>query len=314
MTNKELYQSTFSQLHTSVQVNWEDYQPMKKRTKITRIFIAVAAAAAILGAFTVTAVAFNLFGLRDLAFPERTTLHVPVVDPDTGDVSYEDRVVDMISLQGYADTPESQACMEWESFYEDYIAHHPPFGNDIYNEGGGYSEYSVYDDTMAAKLDEIAAKYGLELHQTMSDVPGRDAWLEVIGPTFLGKGNIGYFGYRYDDGTCAFDGEAAPEGYGILEYQFRYSRKGYLDTVSLNVGNLSDYVEWDYTAACGVPVKLALGPTRAFIWADLPEGFAFVNILSGSLGDEYFSTDPISEWEVEALADLFDFTALNTQK
>lgn len=34
----------------------------------------------------------------------------------------EERMVDMISLQGYADTPENQACMEWERFYSEYTA------------------------------------------------------------------------------------------------------------------------------------------------------------------------------------------------
>lgn len=309
MSNKELYQSTFSQLHTSVQVNWEDYQSVKKPTKTIRIFLTVAAAAAILGTFTATAMAFNLFGLRDLAFPEQTTLHVPHVDMDTGDISYEDRVVDMISMQGYADTPENQACLEWNQFYYEYTATHT-FGNTIYAPNGPYTEYSVFDETMAAKLGEIVAKYDLQLHQNLNDVPGREAWLVLLGPTFLSERNTGYFGYRYDDGTCAFDGDAILTDYDLLEYQFRYSRKGYLDTVSLNVGNLADYMEWDYTAACGTRVKLALGPTRAFIWADLPEGFVFVNILSGTQGDDTFSSGPIGRQEVEELADQFDFTVL----
>ena len=76
-------------------------------------------------------------------------------------------------------------------------------------------------------------KYGLKLHQSMEDVPGREAWLEWFGPDFLAEGNMGYYGYAYDDGTCAFDGDAdlGPD-YSAVSYQFRYSRKGYLDTVS----------------------------------------------------------------------------------
>lgn len=311
MKNKELYQATFSQLHTSVKVDLEDYQMAKKHVNVMRILAVAAAAAALLAAMTATALAFNLFGLRDIAFPEQTTLHVPVVDCETGEVHYEDRVVDMVSMQGYADTPEAQACMEWEQFYMEYTNTHS-FNNDIYDEGGRYSCYPVYDDTMAAKLDEIAAKYSLELHEGEEEVPGRDAWLEAVGPTFILDNNTGYWGYRYADGTCSFDGDAQLEGYGILGYQFRYARKGYLDTVVMNVGALNDYAEWDYTTANGVVLKLALGPNRSFIWCDLPEGFLFINVLGGRDGDSTFAPEPIAAAQVEQLAEMFDFTALNS--
>ncbi len=311
MKNKELYQATFSQLHTSVTVDLEDYKMTKKHVNVMRIAAVAAAAAALLAAMTATALAFNLFGLRDIAFPERTTLHVPVVDYDTGEVHYEDRVVDMVSMQGYADTPEAQACMEWETFYYEYTATHS-FSNDIYDEGGRYSQYPVCDDTMAAKFDEIVAKYGLQLHTELFDVEDRDGWLEAVGPTFLLDNNTGYWGYRYDDGTFSFDGDAQLEGYGLIDYQIRYARKGYLDTVSLNVGDLSDYAEWDYTTANGVALKLALGPIRSFIWADLPEGFLFVNVLTGRDGDDTFSSGPITAAHVEQLAESFDFTALDS--
>ena len=114
MKNKDLYKEVFSQVHTSVQINVEDYQIMKKQHFPVRTFVALAAIVALMAAMTATAVALNLFGLRDLAFPDRTAIQIPHVDASTGDISYEDRVVDMISLQGYADTPENQACAEWK--------------------------------------------------------------------------------------------------------------------------------------------------------------------------------------------------------
>lgn len=310
MKNKDLYKEVFSQVHTSVRINVEDYQTMKKQHFPARTFVALAAVVALMAAMTATAVAFNLFGLRDLAFPNRTTLQVPHVDESTGSVSYVEQMVDMISLQGYAETPENQACAEWDRFYWDYTDSHT-FGNDIYDEGGKYSLYSVYDDAMAAKMDEIVDKYGLKLHQSMEDIPGRSAWLEVFGDSFLGENNTGYYGYRYDDGTCAFDGDAALDGCGLVGYQFHYARKGYLDTVSLNVGNLDDYEGWDYQAQNGVSVKLALGPNRSFIWADLEEGFLFVNVLTGTEGDDTFSSGAIDKRGLEALADSFDFSVLS---
>lgn len=312
MKNKELYQSTFSQLHTSVQVKPEDYQTVKRHPNVLRMLAAVAAAAVLLAAMTATALAFNLFGLRDLAFPERTTLHIPNVEPDTGDITWEDRVVDMISMQGYADAPEARACMEWQRFYQEYTEAHS-FDNSIYDEGGRYSLYGVFDDTMAAKLDEIAEKYGLKLHESMADIEDRDSCLEMIGPTFLVENNTCYWGYRYEDGTAAFDGAAELDGCGLIDYQLRYARRGYFDEVALNVGNLTDYAEWDYTAANGVPLKLALGTNRSFIWADLGEGFLFVNVLTGSQGNDTFSQGAaIDRKGLERLAESFDFTALRS--
>ena len=311
MKNKDLYKEVFSQVHTSVRIKAEDYQTMKKQHFPARTFVALAALIALMAAMTATAVALNLFGLRDLAFPEKTTIHVPHVDGETGDISYEERHVDMISLQGYADTPEHRACMEWDRFYWDYVSD-KHFSNDIYDEGGKYSLYSVYDDAMAARMDEIVEKYGLKLHQSMEEVPGREAWLERFGPTFLSDMNIGFYGYAYDDGTCAFDGDAdlGPD-YSVVSYQFHYARKGYLDTVSLNVGDLDDYQDWDYQTKDGVTVKLSLGPSRSFIWADLEEGFLFVNVLSGTQGDETFAELPLDRAGLEALADSFDFSVLS---
>ena len=310
MKNKELYREVFSQVHTSVQINLEDFQMTKKQHFPVRTFVALAAIVALMAAMTATAVALNLFGLRDLAFPDRTAIQIPHVDASTGDISYEDRVVDMISLQGYANTPENQACVEWENFYQEYTADRR-FSNDIYDEGGRYSMYSVYDDVMAERFDEIVEKYGLKLHQSMEDVPGREAWLERFGPDFLAEGNMGYYGYAYDDGTCAFDGDAVLDGFGTVEYQFHYARKGYFDTVTLNVGDLTSYQNWDYQTRHGTAVKLALGPSRSFIWADLEEGFLFVNVLTGTGGDDTFSSGAIDREELEALADSFDFSALS---
>lgn len=195
MKNRDLYKEVFSQVHTSVRINVEDYQTMKKQHFPARTFVALTAIVALMAAMTATAVAFNLFGLRDLAFPEKTAIRVPHVDEETGDVSFESRDVDMISLQGYTETPENQACAEWDRFYWDYTADRT-FGNDIYDEGGKYSLYSVYDDTMAARMDEIVDRYGLKLHQSMEDVPGREAWLERFGPDFLAEGERGLLWLR----------------------------------------------------------------------------------------------------------------------
>lgn len=324
MKNKDLYKATFSQLHTSVQVDeLMKETTMKNHSNISRRLFAVAAAAALICALGATAMALNLFGLRDLAFPDRTTLHVPVPvftqDPEGNEVidhyDYEDRVVDMISMQGYADTPEAKACVEWRQFYQEYTDTHS-FNNDIYDEGGKYQCYAVYDDAMAARLEEILAKYGLGLHREMTMLDGTGDLRGEVGATFLGEGNTAFWGYIYDDGTLSFEGDAEQvddktlDCY-TLEYQFRYVKKGIFDEVALNVGDLADYTDWDYRTFGGVDLKLSLGLIRSFIWAETKEGFLFINVLSGTQGDDTFSSGPIGRAQLEALAEQFDFSLLS---
>lgn len=317
-TNKDLYKETFSQLHTSVRVDELIKETtMKTHTIFTRRLLTAAAVAALICALGATAMAFNLFGLRDLAFPERTTLKIPVPvftqDPEGWEVidhyDEEIREVDMISLQGYADTPEAKACVEWQQFWQEYTDTRS-FDNGIYDEGGKYQCYSVFDDTMAAKFDEIVAKYGLSLHQKMTMLEGTGDLRGEVGATFLGEDNTAYWGYRYDDGTLSFEGAAQQADYGALDYQFRYTRKGIFDEVVLNVGNLADYTDWDYETGNGVALKLSLGPTRSFIWAETEGGFLFINVLAGIEGDDIFSPEPIGQAQLEALAEQFDFSLL----
>ena len=58
-------------------------------------------------------------------------------------------------------------------------------------------------------------------------------------------------------------------------------------------------------------MKLSLGPHRSFIWADLEEGFLFINVLNGTEGDETFAAVPIDQKGLESLADQFDFSVLS---
>ena len=59
----------------------------------------------------VTAVATNLFGLRDLIIAPEA-----IVGPE-GDKE----TVELISMQGYYDSPEAKACAEWQEFYSKYV-------------------------------------------------------------------------------------------------------------------------------------------------------------------------------------------------
>ncbi len=310
MSNREFYQDTFSQVRSSTEIRWEDFQSMKRRKNPARRVLALAAAVCLLAVLSIAAAATGLFGLRDVLLPEKGSVYVT----DENDVvvpgEYEYR--DFVSLSGWQDTPESRALAEWRSFLEDYDRDGAIIG-EIGNSPTGFEEdyglYLVYTREMADKLEEIAAKYGLCLHTRMEDVMP-ETWRTAAGD-FCGENVMAYSGYIYENGTFRFDGEADLDGYGYIEYQFSRSVRGAFDDVSLNIGDAADFREWTYETADGTPVTLGLGAkNRSLILADLGDSFILVNVLTGEAGDDTFSSGPIGRAELEALADSFRFSAL----
>lgn len=310
MSNREFYQDTFSQVRSSTEIRWEDFQSMKRRKNPAKRVLALAAAVCLLAVLSIAAAATGLFGLRDVLLPEKGSVYVT----DENDVvvpgEYEYR--DFVSLSGWQDTPESRALAEWRSFLEDYDRDGAIIG-EIGNSPTGFEEdyglYLVYTREMADKLEEIAAKYGLCLHTRMEDVMP-ETWRTAAGD-FCGENVMAYSGYIYENGTFRFDGEADLDGYGYIEYQFSRSVRGAFDDVALNIGDAADFQEWTYETADGTSVTLGLGAkNRSLILADLGDSFILVNVLTGKAGDDTFSSGPIGRAELEALADSFQFSAL----
>lgn len=311
MSNKDFYQETFSQVHGSKIIRWEDYQEMKHRKNLKRLTV-LAAAAALMAALSGFAMAVNFFGLRDILLPEQQSVNVVdengVVVP--GEVEYKD----FVSLSGYQNTPESQALAEWQAFLESYDrdgAILDQVGNNPTGFEDRYGLYLVYSQEMADKLEEIIAKYKLQLHSWM-EVVLPPSWPAAVGGIFLAENNTAWSGYIYEDGTFRYDGEAELEGYGTIEYQFSRSVRGSFNDVTLNIGDLTDFQEWVYQTSSGTAVILGLGGrTRSLIAADLGDSFVLVNVLAGAEVDDTFSSGSIGKAELEALADSFDFTALD---
>ena len=67
-----------------------------------------------------------------------------------------------------------------------------------------------------------------------------------------------------------------------------------------------DYEQWEYTTADGVPLLLALGPSKALILADTEESFVTVNVL----GDWAMGTFDISREDLEEIAEGFHFSVV----
>lgn len=305
MNDRELYRRTFSQVHPSKTVTWEDTRQMKqKRRRPVGRLAPLAAAIALLALLGGTAVAVNLFGLRDALLPQRQ--EVNVLDPDTGlPVPGEQTQVDVISLSGFMDSPESKALAEWQAFLEDYDR-----DGEILKSVGNtldpvlfekYGCYGVYTQEMGDKLEEIAEKHGLSLHTEMIDLYAHPEALGVLRD--FGGGNETYWTYMYEDGGCHFDGYAYVEGWGLVDIQFQRSVKGVFNEVTLSVVDASEYEEWTYRTKSGVEALLAMGPGKSVILADLPDSFVVFNVFIGTDGE-------MTRARLEAVADCYDLSLL----
>lgn len=308
MNDRELYRRTFSQVHPSKTITWEDVKQMKqKRRRPLGRLVPLAAVIALLALLGGTAVAVNLFGLRDALLPQRQ--EVEVLDPETGlPVPGEKTQVDVISLSGFANTPESKALAEWQEFLDGYDRDGSilnSVGNAIDPALDKYFYYGVYTQEMGDRLDEIVEKYGLKLHTDMIDLYEHP---EALGPLAeFTQEKETYWTYMYEDGGCHFDGYAYVEGWGLVDVQFQRSVKGTFNEVQLSVMDAAKYQEWSYQTDSGVEVLLAMGPGKSVILADLPDSFVVFNIFIGTDGE-------MTRERLEAVADCYDFSVLTPVK
>lgn len=336
MKNKELYKETFSQLHTTANIDIEDYTKVKNKQK--HVFrIATAACVCILLAASSTVYAMNIFGLKDMIISNRN-IPTPAVtegqednadtwnnaqgeaSPNnaapTGNSSADPFVssnVDLISLQGFADCNESKAVREWTEFSDNYDQD----GTLLTQVGNGptglderYSLYLVYTQEMADKLDEIVGKYNLNLHSSIIILNSQEELIEKAGNgNFLGTANKTGGAYMYEDGTFHYDGSAAFDGL-LIDYQFMNCKKGSFTDVILNIGNINDYQEWSYKTDCGITVRLAMSPYKSLVIADMDSSFITINVLAGTEHGFLDDAGKITASDLELFANSFDYTLL----
>lgn len=285
---------------------------MNKPSKtISKRILCVAAATVLLGAFCLTAYATDFFGLRDLLLPQHE-IKLPADTDSPNGQEQQVESVDVILLVGYSDTPEAKAAAEWQAFlagYDDGGALEQ-IGNSPTGFEEMYGLYLVYTQEMADKLDEITAKYRLNLHSSMLIV-SKDELLGQAGGDFCGENSFGV-AYLYEDGTFGFDGAIELEDYGLLDYQFLRAVRGSFTDTLLNIGDANDYTEWRYTTRSGVPVTLALAGYKALVIVDLPDSFVTINVLAGTETPEsdIFSNGSLTAETLERFADSFDFSVL----
>ncbi len=298
------YKKAFSRVHPSADFDPEEIimkaQNRKKIRPLTlKRIITVAAAAAVITAFALTASATEFFGIGkvllknagDEAAPPSISAPAaegsepaespaePAPTPD----EYE-HGTEFVSLSGYVYRPESKALAEWKSFTDSYDADGAilaSVGNSSPDLGADTALYYCYTQEMADTLRGIAEKYSLKLH-TERQMVMPEEWSGLVGEFLTGGKLEAYSGYIYENGTFQFDGDYITGGGSLVGLQMRRMVYGSLDEVVLNIGNADDYESWGMEAASGHSVTLAMSGYKSVIMADLGSCFVFVNLLGGT--------------------------------
>lgn len=266
-----------------------EQEKRKKKKQLTWVmYSTVAACICLLVVLHVSAMANNWFGIRNLFVPDPNNKY------------------NLISLSGYQESPEAEALREWNEFLENYDTDHKildELGNDVFVVEGreDWSMYSVYSYEMGEKLDEIANKYGLKLHNEVNII-NMDELMYRVGGNFMDTVKGG--AYIYEDGSFHFEGDVELDGYGTIDFQLMRKVKGTFDETYLNIGEPEDYEEWQYITSCGEPVLLEMGVHQtSLIFADYEQCFISINVLAGI-------EDGLTKEDLQKLADQIDFSIL----
>lgn len=238
-----------------------------------------------------------VYGLKDLKIGEYAVQEGETPKP---------KVVDLISLQGFTGSENFKATKEWRDFEDRYD---PDFKKLDEAEAAGYkapeayTAYPCYTQEMVDKVDAICKKYGLQpLGKSWVETKS-DKMFEMLGIHGItvpnAKANFNWYsGYYFETGTFDIEVDADLNG-NTYFLQYRCSMKNALDYVSLNVGNIEDYDQWNHTLADESVVLLAVSQEKALILADRDDFFVSINILNPGSMDKA---------TLEALADSFDFS------
>ncbi|MCL1789935.1 MAG: hypothetical protein FWG40_01035 [Peptococcaceae bacterium] len=275
---------------------------MKLKRSQARIIVISSLCMALTGFGTLYAT--NYSELKDQSRGENSQLNtlVPVEDG---------RYSDTIYFHGQVDSKEYQAAKEWKIFLDQNMSRLMNNAS-ISNEPTEEIYTGVYTPEMVEKMEELASKYELKLHDSMQHFYNKEDLYKMAGKeSFLGSITNVEGGYIYNNGTFQYDGGATLSNGVSFAYQLGYYQKGYFDSVYLEIGDIEDYSEIIFHAANGVIANIATSKNKSLIFADLGSAFVTINILPELNADfKYQQSNEISSDNIEAFIASFDFSML----
>lgn len=285
---------------------------MKKRT-LKPVLIAAIVAVMIL----LMGSAWAVLNLDDLIIGQHTYQEGGFVDEAGETIPPTEYTKEVISLQGIEGTPNYQAAAEWYAYEQDYITNHWEKIDNFFERPEAYQAYSVGNQEMMDKVDEICEKYGLKL---AGEVAWVDTWhdglmLDILGIERIVKNTVtnvenrgGYFyacgNFKHYVEFCLATPTSnwdAPVGATIF-----YHDKEYLDTVYWTY-DPDDCRQWSYTCGDGTQVLIVTTGNAAKIMCDRDDAFISVGFFTvGYLEDG--SEVRMMDGDLELIAEAIDFS------
>lgn len=258
-------------------------------SKARRVVGLVAVIAALL---VVTAVAIYQYTMKDAAIKDMPDRSVP------------GKTENLLSLNGFSDSPEYQAYVEWESWNREWLQEnrnwHKEEGQDdsYYETSQNYAAYyQAYASEQGEKLDEVLAEYDLAPHSDREGFTAERTLCDILGTEDLFDDQYGLCsGYIYEDGS--FKAEIvlaeAPSVWVVVHNAVHGSFS------SISSRAMSEYEEWSYVTADGTELILAADSHQSRIIGGLEGSYVHVSISEGYTREE-----------LQSLADGINFAALN---
>lgn len=275
--------------------------PVRRKRHSSRLAVRLAIAAALVLGLSVTAYAVYQAMMEDYLVETPTQLDA-VIEDLGGDTDPGTT----LSLVGYQGTPEYEAYTEWEAWRAEHYGEHTS-DNSLWHEtpDNYYELYGAAWQDQADALDQIAAKYGVRLHESRAIADAEDIYDLLGSEAFLSDEYAGSSGYIYNDGSFMLD---------FIKYRDNVydnndifvSVKGTFTMASAVIDTTGGYEEWSYQTASGPMVDLVLTPVNSHIFFETES--AHIHVGSVRMTPE--ATVPHTRESLEALADSVDFTEL----
>lgn len=256
--------------------------------------------------------------LQDMSIGQQT--YTQKFDDSGKAIDPVEKTRDILTPYGLSSEPMVQALTEWLAFTESYDPDFAlmPNETDIPGIPNQYEyTYGCYTQEMVDKVDEIAAKYGLQLLDTdiVFQQYQSDIFLEEtgIGSLLLQDSNAkiqSMAGVLYPPYNFKMEFLLTTLDCGILPVTLHYSGKDYFPHPSTISMDLTDYEQWDYTAADGTSLLLALSSKGAgYVIAQRSDAVLTISVDGNFSGSMYPAEDEIiTKAELEAIADQFDYS------
>lgn len=236
----------------------------------------------------------------------------------------------VLSLQGFQNTPEQQAAMEWYQFCKSYDPNKDIYlaNKEKFQAPEEYAAYDVYSQEMVDKLEEIAKKYDLQLlgRGAMANHYDWELGWNALGlpKSFVSDTedaeNLRFCRF-YASGNTTFGADIKVTDPAFtwenpVDIFLCYARKGYMNTTTLTTNNIANIRQWTYTRSDGQKVLIAIStdPVQpandwTYLICDREDAFLYARFTTvWYLNDGDGPRMEMSDRDIEWLAEHIDFS------